>query len=220
MKNKEKQEKIKRIPALRITRYTLHGQRGLTLIEVLIAMAMMAGVAFLITRLSGDLTSYSLRFNRGLFTQQEIQQTLQIIVPEIRSASQSSNGTYPIVQAATSTFKFYSDLDKNGTFEEVRYFAQNGTFKKGVIKPSGNPPTYPSSSEVIYELVHNLATSTIFYYYDNTATSTLSTPLVSPVDVLKIRTVEINLIANQGTTSTQSMTGVDNRATIRNLRYK
>lgn len=198
----------------------MQSQKGLTLIEVLIAMAMMGGVAFLITQLSGDLTDYSLRFNRGLFTQQQIQQTLQIIVPEIRSASQSSNGTYPIIQATTSTFKFYSDLDKNGTFEEVRYFLQSGVFKKGVIKPSGNPPTYPTSSEVIYELVHNMATSTIFSYYDNTATSTLSAPLPSPIDVLKIRTVEINLIANQGVTSTASMTGVDNRATIRNLRYK
>ncbi len=196
-------------------------QKGLTLIEVLIAMALMGGIAFLLTRLSGDLTEYSLRFNRGLFTQQQIQQTLQIIVPEIRSASQSSNGVYPIVEATTSTFTFYSDLDKNGTFEEVRYFREDGIFKKGVIEPIGNPPTYPTSSEVVYELVHNIGTSTaIFLYYDNTATSTLSSPLPSPVDVLKIRTVEVNLIANQGTTSTASMVGVDNRATIRNLRYK
>lgn len=195
-------------------------QKGLTLIEILITMALMTGIAYLITRLSGDLTDYSLRFNRGLFTQQQIQQTLQLIVPEIRSASQSSNGVYPIAEATTSSFKFYSDLDMDGKFEEVRYFLQNGIFKKGVIKPTGNPPTYPTSSEVIYDLVHGMTTSTIFYYYDNTATSTLSTPLAYPVDVLKIRTVEVNLTANQGTTSTQSLTGVDNRATIRNLRYK
>jgi len=198
----------------------LNKQKGLTLIEVLITMALMTGIAFLITRLSGDLTDYSLRFNRGLFTQQQIQQTLQIIVPEIRSASQSSNGVYPIVEAATTSFKFYSDLDKNGTFEEVRYFLQGGIFKKGVIKPTGNPPTYPTSTEDVYDLVHNMSTGTIFFYYDNTATSTLSAPLSSPVDVLKIRTVEVRLIANQGTTSTQSLTGIDNRATIRNLRYK
>lgn len=195
-------------------------QKGLTLIEVLITMALMTGVAFMITRFAGDLTDYSLRFNRSIFTQQEIQQTLQLIVPEIRSASQSSTGVYPIAEASTSSFKFYSDLDKDGDFEEVRYFLQNNIFKKGVIKPTGNPPTYPTSTEVIYELVHNMGTGTIFYYYDNTATSTFSSPLSSPVDVLKIRTVEVRLIANQGTTSTQALTGVDNRATIRNLRYK
>lgn len=195
-------------------------QKGLTLIEVLITMALMTSVAFMITRFAGDLTDYSLRFNRSIFTQQEIQQTLQLIVPEIRSASQSSTGVYPIAEATTSSFKFYSDLDKDGDFEEVRYFLQSNIFKKGVIKPTGNPPTYPTSTEVIYELVHNMGTSTIFYYYDNTATSTFSAPLSSPVDVLKIRTVEVRLIANQGTTSTQALTGVDNRATIRNLRYK
>lgn len=195
-------------------------QKGLTLIEVLITMALMTGIAFLITKLSGDLTGYSLRFNRSIFTQQEIQQTLQAILPEIRSATQSNTGVYPIVSAATTSFTFYSDLDRNGTFEQVRYFLQSGVFKKGVIKPTGNPPTYPSSSEVIYELVHGMTTSTIFYYYDSTATSTFSSPLSSPVDVLKVRTVEVRLIANQGTTSTQSLTGIDNRATIRNLRYK
>lgn len=198
----------------------LKAVRGLTLLEILIAMALMIGIAFFITQLSGDLTDYSLRFNRGIFTQQQIQQTLQLIVPEIRSASQSSNGVYPIVAASTSSFKFYSDLDQDGKFEEVRYFLQNGIFKKGVIKPTGSPPSYPTSNEAIYDLVNNMSTSTIFYYYDNTATSTLSSPLPYPVDVLSIRTVEVRLIANQGTTSTQSLTGVDNRATIRNLRYK
>lgn len=188
--------------------------------EVLVTMALMTGIAFLITKLSGDLTGYSLRFNRSIFTQQEIQQTLQVILPEIRSATQSSNGVYPIVAAATSSFTFYSDLDRDGAFERVRYFLQSGIFKKGVIKPSGYPPTYPSSSEVVYDLVHSMSTSTIFYYFDANATSTFSASLPSPVDVLKVRTVEVNLIANQGTTSTQSLTGIDNRATIRNLRYK
>lgn len=183
-------------------------------------MALMTGIAFLITQFSGDLTDYSLRFNNSIFTQQEIQQTLQTILPEIRSATQSSNGVYPIIAASTSSFSFYSDLDRNGTFEQVRYFLQSGIFKKSVIKPTGSPPTYPTSSEVIYDLVHNMSASTIFYYFDNTATSTFSTSLPSPIDVLKVRTVEINLISNQGVTSTPSLTGVDNRATIRNLRYK
>ena len=195
-------------------------QGGFTLIEVLITMALMTGVAFMITRLSGDLTDYSLRFNRGIFTQQEIQQTLQAILPEIRSAAQSNTGVYPIVSAATTSLTFYSDLDRNGTYEQVRYFLQSGIFKKGVIKPTGNPPTYPTSTEIVYDLVHGMTTSTIFYYYENTATSTFSAPLSTPVDVLKVRTVEVRLIANQGTTSTQSLTGIDNRATIRNLRYK
>lgn len=211
MKTKDKKQ---RLPTTRFS------QQGFTLMEVLVTMALMTGIAFIITKFSGDLTDYSLRFNRGIFTQQEIQQTLQAVLPEIRSATQSNNGVYPIVAASTSSFTFYSDLDRNGTFEQVRYYLQGGIFKKGVIKPSGNPPTYPTSSEVIYDLVHGMTTSTIFYYYDNTATSTFSTALPSPVDVLKVRTVEVRLIANQGTTSTQSLTGIDNRATIRNLRYK
>jgi len=220
MENKIKQKRTKRIHVLHATRYTLHDQQGFTLLEVLITMALMTGIALFITKFAGSLTDYSLRFNRSIFTQQEISQTLQTILPEIRSATQSNNGVYPIVAATTSTFTFYSDLDRDGKFEQVRYFLQSGVFKKGVIRPAGSPPTYPTSSETIYDLVHDMTTSTIFSYYDNTATSTFSTALPSPVDVLKVRTVEINLIANQGATSTPSLTGIDNRATIRNLRYK
>ena len=194
---------------------------GFTLLEIVVAMGITIMMGYLFVMLARDTTDTGLRFSNSLFTEQQIQQTLQIILPEIRSASQSNIGAYPIDAAATSSFIFYSDIDLDGLFERVRYFANGTTFTKGVIKPTGSPLTYVTSSEVFQPLVDNLITANqIFSYYDVNATSSQSAALTFPVDVVKIKTVRISLVANQGTTSTPAIVGVENEATIRNLRYK
>lgn len=196
-------------------------KKGFTLVELVIVMGITMLMAFLFVSLARDATDASLRFSRSLFTEQQIQQTLQIILPEIRSASQSNTGAYPISSAATSSFEFYSDIDLDGLFERVRYFLDGSTFKKGVIRPSGPPYQYVTSTESFQDLVDNMiAVNPIFTYYDISATSSLSVPLPLPIDVLRIKTVKVNLVANQGTTSTPAIVGVENEATIRNLRYK
>ena len=194
---------------------------GFTLVEVVITMAIVMIVGVLFMRLSQDITSSALRFTNSLVTQQSIQSTLQTMVPEIRSAAQSNDGAYAISVAATSTFEFYSDVDRDGLFDRVRYFLSSTTFKKGVIKPTGSPLTYATSSEVLQDLVENVIPgSQIFSYYDKNATSSGSTALPSPIDPVQVKTIKITLVANQGTSSTPSIVGVETSATIRNLRYK
>ena len=194
---------------------------GFTLFETVVSMGIIMIVAVLFMRLSRDVTDTTLRFNRSLITQTTIEQTLQMILPEVRSITESNVGAFPVSVAGTSTFEFYSDIDQDGLFERVRYFLDGNTFYKGVIKPSGSPLTYATSSESLRDLVDNMISgSQIFTYYDETATSTNSTPLQQPVSPLDVKTVKIALVANQGTTSTPAVVGVETEATIRNLRYK
>ncbi len=195
-------------------------QAGFTLLELLIAMALIGGITLFIGIFGNDLANYNIRLNTSILAQQEMHQTLQIMVPEIRSAAQSNTGNYPIEQAATGTLIIYSDIDANGTYDRVRYFLEGSTLKKGVVKPTGDPLSYNTSTEKFSDLVHAMIGSQIFSYYDLNATSTAALPLPSPVDVLKINMVRITLVANQGTTSTPSIVGVESQATIRNLRYK
>lgn len=198
-----------------------HTSGGFTLIEIVVAMAITSGLAFFFVTLARDTTDATLRFNSQLMTQQQIEQTMQLIVPEIRSISQGIDGAYPIAQATTSTFQFYSDVDRNGSFDRVRYFLSGTTLKKGVIKPAGNPPVYATSSEAITDVVLNVVGgTTIFSYYDSSATSSASNALPSPVDVLRIKTVKMTIVANQGTATKPSLVGAETSATIRNLRYK
>lgn len=198
-----------------------HRRSGFTLVELVVAMAIVAVVAVLFMRLSRDITDSTLRFSGSLVTQQSIQATLEVMIPEIRSIAQSNDGAFPISAAATSSFEFYSDIDRDGLFDRVRYFLSDTTFKKGVIEPTGSPLTYATSNEVVRDLVYNVVPAVqIFSYYDSTATSSQSTALPLPIDPLLIKTVRISLFANQGTASKPSIVGVNNEATIRNLRYK
>lgn len=196
--------------------------KGFTLIELVVGMAIVAVVAVLFMNFSRDVTDSAIRFSGSLLTQQQIQQTLQLMMPEIRSASPSNNGAYPISIAGTSTLEFYSDVDRDHiTFEKVRYFLNGSTFRKGVVKPTGSPLAYVTSTETFSDLVNGMITgSVIFTYYDASATSTLSPPLQQPVQALQVKIIKANLVANQGTTSTPSIVGVESEATIRNLRYK
>lgn len=202
----------------------LKKQKGITLLEILIAMTISVIIAILITQFIGSITDYNQRFNRALVGQGQAQQTLQIMIPEIRSASQSNIGNYPIEEASTSTFTFYSDIDKDGVFERVRYYLSSGgeNFMKGVIEPTGEPFVYSTSSETTRPVMSGMqmGATPIFTYFDIDATSTQSDPIPEPIDVLEIKTVNIQLLFNEGTTSTPVIKGVENQATIRNLRFK
>jgi type II secretory pathway pseudopilin PulG len=194
---------------------------GFTLLETVIAMGLVIFLGVLFMRLSRDITDSALRFSSELVTQQQLTTTMEVMLPEIRSASPANDGSYPILSATTSSLQFYSDVDRDGLFDQVRYYLSGTTFTKGVVKPSGSPLKYVTSTEAFQDLVYNMVPgSQIFTYYDSSATSSGSTALAAPVDVSKIKTIRVTLVANQGTSSTPSLVGVETQATIRNLRYK
>ncbi|MDP3880690.1 MAG: prepilin-type N-terminal cleavage/methylation domain-containing protein [bacterium] len=215
---------IRRLAPIRELVFKLRQQRGFTLVEILVAMSITVVVAILITQFIGSITEFNQRFNRTLVGQEQASQTLQIMIPEIRSAAQSNVGNYPIEEAATSSFTFYSDIDKDGLYERVRYYLDSDgeTFSKSIIKPSGEPLTYSSSSEITRPMMTGIqmGTSSIFTYYDMHSTGTQSVALPAPVDVLEVKTVNIRLIFDEGSTERPVIKSVENQATVRNLRFK
>ncbi|PIT93243.1 MAG: hypothetical protein COU06_00910 [Candidatus Harrisonbacteria bacterium CG10_big_fil_rev_8_21_14_0_10_38_8] len=194
--------------------------RGFTLLELVIAMGIFIGVAFFIVVLSRRVFDTTLEFSSSLTTQQQIQQTLQVMVPEIRSMAQSNTGGYPVEEASTSTLIFYSDIDFDGVFERIRYSLSDGVFIRGVVEPTGNPLVYSTSTEVTRELVYNIIEGVdVFSYYSSGVTSTEELPLIHPVDIQLIRMIRVDLIANQGSITNPSIVGGQEQVTIRNLRY-
>lgn len=92
---------------------------------------------------------------------------------EIREASTGDDGSYIIEKADDYEFIFYSDINKNGKVERVRYFIDGNDFKKGIIEPTGSPPKYitdpsdPNFNEqiqIISKYVRNKPP--IFRYFD------------------------------------------------------
>lgn len=171
--------------------------KGFTLIEVVIALAIFTTIALAISLFTLDISNFSVFFGENLSAQQELQLSLLSMAREIRAMGPSSTGSYQIASATANSVTFYSDSDDDGLFERLRYFMDGDIFKKGVIKPSGNPLVYDPAQENVYELVHYVTNgSTVFTYYDKNFTGT-QPPLSFPVNAPLIKAVKASLVVDQ-----------------------
>lgn len=96
--------------------------RSFTLIETIIAivifallMGVVAGLIVMAYKVHGYSFEQSVAIN-------EARKGVETMVKEIREARISDSGSYPIVLAQDKEFIFYSDIDKDGETERVRYF--------------------------------------------------------------------------------------------------
>ena len=191
---------------------------GFTFIEVVIVIAVFAVLFMVIASFGQNTSLLSNLINKSLEIEQDLRQTFQVRVTEIRSAGPSSLGAYPIESAATGSLAFFSDIDEDGIFERVRYFIGTSTLQKGVIKPSGNPLVYTTSTETVKSVVRYLlpATST-FEYYDASYTGS-EAPLSAPIDVTKIRIIKITVTADVNPGAAPKPVTFTNTVNVRNLR--
>lgn len=191
---------------------------GFTLIEILIAMAITAMSLVFVTYFTVDISNFGTELSNRLSAEVELQMTLRTMISEIRSIGPGGNGAYPIATATATSFTFYSDIDGDGAFEQVRYFLDGTMLKKGVTDPTTTEPVqYPSANEVISETVHDMVPGTVFTYYPEGLPSLLP-PLASPVDVSKVRLVDITGVIDKDTALPPLPTTLSITVTIRNLR--
>lgn len=196
--------------------------RGITLFEILISVAILSILSTVVWSIGRDMFSYNKSVSDSLTASFEGGQAVQDFVREIRSAGQSVTGSFPIVEAGTSSITFYADLDGDAVREEIRYFLEGNALKKRTIKPSGNPPAYVLAQASVKTVVRDLsATSTpIFTYYSGDfASSSSSVGLLSqPVDPNRIRLVRINILIERDPNRSPVPLRLQNHAVIRNLK--
>lgn len=197
----------------------INNSKGFTLIE------MLAGIGIFIL-LIGSITAFfisstqnqTIIFNQ-LDTQGEVRKVIQDFVGEIRSATYSSIGSYPLLEASSSEIIFYTNIDADNLRERVRYFLVTTTLKKGIIKPSGYPLMYNTSSESITDVIHSVVqtSSTIFTYYDANYTG-VEPPLVQPVNPSAVRVVGIQIFIDKNPSSSPNVFGFQAKANIRTIK--
>lgn len=194
--------------------------RGITLLEVLVAI----GIATLVIGSVISVFLVSLRSKDIVFdqllSQGQARQVVQEFVGELRGARASSIGAYPLETAGTSTIVFYANVDSDTLVERVRYFiSSTGTFKRGVIKATGTPMTYPTNSESITSMVNYVSSTTGFFYYNQSyAGAVTSTPLTQPVSVTTVRLVEIRLVLDRDPTKSPVPIIIQSKTELRNLK--
>ncbi|HLC95023.1 MAG TPA: type II secretion system protein, partial [Patescibacteria group bacterium] len=119
-----------------------HIHHGFSVIETIILIAILGIMLVVIVSFENDMFSLNAYIRDSLDSQQQSKQFLVTFVDEIRSASSSNTGTYPIAEATDASFMFYSDIDNNGTKERIRYFLDGSTLKKSILSPTGSPLGY------------------------------------------------------------------------------
>ncbi len=193
-------------------------QNGFSLLELILGAAISVILVVILTQFVGIISNIQKYLGAKLPTQADVEQALQTAVVEIRSIGQSSAGAFPIEVASSTTLTFFSDIDRDGLMDRVRYTIASGTLQKGVVRPVGNPITYPSSSETVsFPVANLLGSQSSFAYYDTNFTGT-EAALAYPIDVTAIRSVFITFTADVSTTTTPRATTLSTLVTIRNLK--
>lgn len=193
--------------------------KGFNMIELVIGVAVLTMMVGIIGLFARNTFYYNSIFSGGLTSYDDARHILRPMSSEVRSASPSALGSYPIEEANENNFIFFTDIDDDGLKERVRYFVDGTTLKKGVINPTGNPIQYVTSDEVITELVHNLrnGSTPIFTYYDSTYNGNTDA-LTQPVLITSIRLVKITMIVDVDPNRSPVPVTITTQISLRNLK--
>lgn len=206
-------------------RLLLHHNKGLTLIEIVVVVALVGILGIVIGKFQADVFSYGRYFNNSLTTADNAQKLLRPMTEEIRSASPSSNGAYPIDSVGAYSFSFYSDVDNDGLKDWIKYSISGSTLLKETIKPTGNPLVYNQANKITRTFMTGVQNQIegvpLFIFYDETYTGG-GTGIVDPVSgaLESIRLVGVRIKIDQDTQQPPSAIEVVSQVAIRNLKIQ
>lgn len=194
--------------------------RGVTLVELVVSAAILGLIAYTMGIFQRDIFSLNFSAQNNLSAQLDARHVLKQMVAELREASPSSLGGYPITVASTSVLTFYTDTNNDGIKERVRYFVSGTTLRRGHLTPTGTPLVYVDANEKLTSMVSNIAnsaTTTLFTYYPSTFAGT-STPLSQPVTIANIRMIKINVVIEKDANKSPTPIVVTTMVVLRNLK--
>lgn len=188
---------------------------GFTLVEVLVTI----GISLLFFGAIADFFINSIKSSNiisdQLEGQGEARRVVNDFVSQVRVASYSSAGDYPLKVASSSEIIFFANIDKDSMVEQVRYFLTSTTLYRGITKPTGNPLLYDISKEDVQVVAEGVRLNgkDLFTYYP----AGIADPLISPVDITAVRLVGIYLRIDKKPEQSPTAWSVSARAEMRNL---
>ncbi|KKQ95809.1 MAG: hypothetical protein UV74_C0013G0414 [Candidatus Woesebacteria bacterium GW2011_GWB1_43_14] len=170
--------------------------KGYTIIEVLIASSLMIVLGLGIVGLQRILAVSQVETFENFLSIDQSNIALTLFEKELRTASYSDSGAYPIELADNYEIIFYSDIDHDGQAEKVRYYVSGTSFYKEIINPEGNPVTYPQAQAITYVITEGLinpGTPVFTYYNEDWPMDTTNNPLPIPATASEVRMVSANI---------------------------
>jgi len=164
------------------------------LVEVMVALAMFAVIIIAVGAFESNTFRYNSEITGSFQTAESAQVILKTMIRELRGAEPSVTGSFPILNAGSTTISFFADSDNDGLPEEITYTLVGTDMKRAVIKPTGSPLGYdPATQATTTLLTHviNGAALPVFQYFDDSYTGT-SSPLVQPVSPSSVHLIKVN----------------------------
>lgn len=169
-------------------------KKGLTLVELLIALAVFAVIMTAVYALGANIFIYNSNVSGSYGATQNSQVILKTILKELREASPGADGSYPLINTGSTTLSFFSDIDNDGITERLTYSLIGTTLYRAIIKPTGSPATYSFINQSTTTLISNVINGNSlasFEYFDTNYTGT-SSPLIQPVSPSVVRLIRVN----------------------------
>lgn len=171
--------------------------RGLSIIEMLVTVAV--STLILIAMVSFILSLYRTNIYavEQSFAINSARRGIERMVRDMREATYSDEGSFPIISASPYEFYFYSDVDRDNNVERIRFYIENGLLKRAQTKATGTPPVYPGSANttsLISDHVRNVVNGVpMFRYYDTVGNEVTNLSHVTDIAFVVARViVDIN----------------------------
>lgn len=196
----------------------INHNRGFTLTEIVVSVGIFSFIIIGIGTFSGDVFRYNRVVSNSISAQQDARQILRKFANELRTAQASANGSFALAEVGDNALTFFSDVDKDGTIEQVRYYMSGTDLLRSTIEPSGVPAVY-TATPVVVTLIRNLMNggTPVFTYFDANYSGSGSA-LSQPVNANTVRLVKINLVIEQDLTQAPVPITVTTQVSIRNLK--
>lgn len=155
-------------------------KKGFTLIEILVAMAITAIIVLIVNNFL--ITGFrSASFNQELEDAVEnARKAMDTMIVEIRGMNNLQQGN-PILQISTSTLIFYSDINKDGLIERVKYYISGNDLKRDFVKPPYS--SSPTTTAVLASYLNNYS-DPVFNYYDSNGATTTDINNITLINIL------------------------------------
>lgn len=189
---------------------------GFTLMEILIVVGILIFLGGALATFQVDVFRFNTTTQSGLSTNYEIRRTLKNFTADLRTASPSSVGAFPLGEMSSSSLVFYANIDTDLAIERVHYFVSSSTLWRGILKPTGSPLTY-SGTESLERAVTGVLNSSIFSYHATGEVST-STLLYIPLNPQNVTLVRLSLSVDKDILKPPGTTHAETSVLIRNLK--
>jgi prepilin-type N-terminal cleavage/methylation domain-containing protein len=179
-----------------------HLKKGFTLIEIMISVAIMTVIMGVVGLFQADIFSMNSSISEGLNSQSANRALIKDFVFELRNATTSQAGDYPLAAAGTSSVVFYSNIDGESDIEKVSYVLDGSDFKKFVIKPTSENIYSEENKILVKEVLNVRPTDTespadIFQYYASSTDGSFDrAPMSEPIVLNEVRLVKMKLQTN------------------------